>query len=793
MGLKLNNNRAMLKSLEKGVSRTTSPQHPGLVGKRSNHSLTNGKITNERSNDSVPTGLTTATMSSSVPNPMNYFATDGNTNSVGPNPAGAPFYQNLLPKFPNDYNAMNAALINSFANPFYNMALDPRIHPYSIQRLLELTAAGQQQHLQQHREQQEEQVEDMIEEVTEEELPDEPKLVMDLDESDAKELDEGSEKNNEENGCTLEVEESQKVKNISEMEEHYGPNDQISPRKSEETLTIPENIEQQEMETAEINASAHIKKELSRPGTPEKVEQPLKAEQELLTSTPIKMEINNIEGDEEDDEEQETEDQINKNDVHKEEDHSQQVDAENCQSPRNEETSTELRCRRCQKQFNHPTELVQHEKVLCGFIKQELEHHYHQQQQLRLNESLIVTEPTNNSSSFLQSSDAEDDPEDHDSSKNDCSSESGERKVRVRTAITEEQQNLLKQHYAINARPSRDEFRMIATRLQLDARVVQVWFQNNRSRERKMQSYSNNVNNCNNNKIAFPSIPQQQSIELSLSNTQQVHTALKSSTEDQPLDLTVRKGSNSPILNLLHSPLYGVAPLEVASDSADHNEAINLSRKAVSSPSLSPSSASSMPAPFKQQTAVNVALYFGHPPNGQHFRQSPSQNEGAPTIPRPGTSLHRNGNFSAVSLGGQLPPYMLPSAAAHRNLVPMEALFQMNPEYARGNPLINSIKVGCAGVIGDYRGTSLSPGGSEKRSWRDDESRISHEDDYANATASLLAPKPRRVKAETHGHAGDPDLPFVCDQCDKAFAKQSSLARHKYEHSGKLQIQKLKW
>ena len=25
---------------------------------------------------------------------------------------------------------------------------------------------------------------------------------------------------------------------------------------------------------------------------------------------------------------------------------------------------------------------------------------------------------------------------------------------------------------------------------------------------------------------------------------------------------------------------------------------------------------------------------------------------------------------------------------------------------------------------------------------------------------------------------------YACDQCDKMFSKQSSLARHKYEHSG---------
>jgi hypothetical protein len=35
------------------------------------------------------------------------------------------------------------------------------------------------------------------------------------------------------------------------------------------------------------------------------------------------------------------------------------------------------------------------------------------------------------------------------------------------------------------------------------------------------------------------------------------------------------------------------------------------------------------------------------------------------------------------------------------------------------------------------------------------------------------------------GLDGEGEGQFICDQCDKAFSKQSSLARHKYEHSGK--------
>lgn len=29
---------------------------------------------------------------------------------------------------------------------------------------------------------------------------------------------------------------------------------------------------------------------------------------------------------------------------------------------------------------------------------------------------------------------------------------------------------------------------------------------------------------------------------------------------------------------------------------------------------------------------------------------------------------------------------------------------------------------------------------------------------------------------------------YVCDQCDKTFSKPSSLARHKYEHSGEFKL-----
>ncbi|XP_030369983.1 zinc finger protein 1 isoform X1 [Scaptodrosophila lebanonensis] len=700
MGLKLNSNRVMLKTLEKNVSNNvagnarSSPmeqqhqQEPQMPRKRTQ------KLPELPSLPGLPPTL---------PNPMIYFANDA------PPAAAAPLNANVPPFYPN-YNAMNV-LLSSFPNAIYQMALDPRMQPFGIQSLLlqqqhqfhQQQQQQQQQQLEQEQEQQQreeqELYDDELKAKDEEETPDEPKLVMDLDDNEDKERE-------------------------------------PTPRQPLPEQTHVEN----ESVTQQANRAPTPTVINSEPVTPNCIKQEEQEQPEVQLL------------------------------VQQEEPH---VLPSRQNSPL-DVTAADLRCSRCDKQFNHPTELVQHEKVLCH-IKEELEQQYQQrqqqQQQLQQQQQQQQQHEEPNGHGYSEA-DGEDDEEPHvdtEETRHDFNgSDSGERKVRVRTAINEEQQQQLKQHYALNARPSRDEFRMIAARLQLDARVVQVWFQNNRSRERKMQNYSNssisnnnNNNNTSNNIVNEPSVPR--------------------SGEDQPLDLSLKRDVLSPKRNGLqiHSPLYGEAPQQAENNGPlDFQEAINLSRKlsnsacSLSPSSLSPSSGTSVPHAFKQQqqaaAAAAAALYFGAPPHQPQPRQTPSPptHESAQPL---GSSTPR-GNATFPGLAAHLPHFMLPGAMP-RSLMPMDALYQMAP-----GPLMNSIK------LPDYRGTSLSPG-SEKRSWRDDDSRISHEDDYGMG-GGLLPPKPKRAKAETHGHAGDPDLPFVCDQCDKAFAKQSSLARHKYEHSG---------
>lgn len=59
------------------------------------------------------------------------------------------------------------------------------------------------------------------------------------------------------------------------------------------------------------------------------------------------------------------------------------------------------------------------------------------------------------------------------------------RRVRARSLIDDEQLAILKGYYAINPRPKREEIVMIANYIKFPTRVVQVWFQNSRARDRR--------------------------------------------------------------------------------------------------------------------------------------------------------------------------------------------------------------------------------------------------------------------------------------------------------------------
>ena len=79
----------------------------------------------------------------------------------------------------------------------------------------------------------------------------------------------------------------------------------------------------------------------------------------------------------------------------------------------------------------------------------------------------------------------QDSQDDLNTSGNNSSLGGGERKVRVRTLISDEQLVVLRAFYMLNPRPKREELEKVAAKIGHPFKVVKVWFQNSRARDRR--------------------------------------------------------------------------------------------------------------------------------------------------------------------------------------------------------------------------------------------------------------------------------------------------------------------
>ncbi|CAF0717630.1 unnamed protein product [Brachionus calyciflorus] len=142
----------------------------------------------------------------------------------------------------------------------------------------------------------------------------------------------------------------------------------------------------------------------------------------------------------------------------------------------------------------------------------------HQQQQIQQNEksssssSISSNESKKNDDEIEDEIDYDDDDlddfnEDDETDSSKISQKLDQNKIlpstkRLRTTILPEQQDFLMQKYQLDQNPSRKMLDEIAKQVRLKKRVVQVWFQNTRARERKgiikINPNPNQINNNNN-------------------------------------------------------------------------------------------------------------------------------------------------------------------------------------------------------------------------------------------------------------------------------------------------------
>ena len=345
-------------------------------------------------------------------------------------------------------------------------------------------------------------------------------------------------------------------------------------------------------------------------------------------------------------------------------------------------------CLKCNLTFTNKSDLLDHEKGLCGNIFRK-----HEGLAAQVAETVALNRLEAEIHASIQNGISASEDEDFNREDRDdkISIHDNDRKIRVRTALSEEQQLVLKEHYALNPRPNREEFKRIAQQIGLDNRVVQVWFQNNRARERRMT---------------------------------QTMTA-----SDQPLDLSTKKSNLSVTSSPSPSP-----PCSISVTHSDSEEAVNLSQKS------------------SRSTTPHRTNYLNTYP---HSNCSSSSFTDFRLSPSPGETI--NGHKR-----------LLPQKLHVNPLVPMDKLLQYNDMANARSPILNMH------LTSDISRQGSSPS-YERPHWDEMQAPSEIEDE-----ATVLKKSKLKQGAEFKEGEGQ----FVCDQCDKTFVKQSSLARHKYEHSG---------
>ncbi|XP_074653022.1 zinc finger protein 1-like [Tubulanus polymorphus] len=412
---------------------------------------------------------------------------------------------------------------------------------------------------------------------------------------------------------------------------------------------------------------------------------------------------------------------------------------------------TELKCQYCLEEFNSAVEHHQHERYLC-----------------KKNTSLFTTECDSVFTAGSPNADS-----DHNSD-DDCDTEDGDNddkdktRCRVRSMINDEQLAKLKAYYKINPRPKKYELMRIGNEIGFTKRVVQVWFQNMRARDRKrgkqvpyFPNMARSINNRRDDEIIsrspfIPIVPQ-----FSRSTT----TAIAPPTAHDG------GAAGGVYMNSLQPQFPDLVQQQ--------REPLDLSVKKQPLPAhSSPSSSCSTPG----STADGYILNLSTRTNSQLNTQMKS----------PSSCIDRNGNFCGSN--SQKSPLSIDqilssSASSHKvsnysddedSLSNSSKDMLLDSSYSStSGSMIDTMR--SLGSMADFAEHGLGLMKKRPFSMVDDDIQLDYVD---SLTGDDDQPNRKKRRSWKHHKVDMDEGMYACDQCDKMFSKQSSLARHKYEHSG---------
>ncbi|XP_046387055.1 zinc finger protein 1-like [Ischnura elegans] len=347
------------------------------------------------------------------------------------------------------------------------------------------------------------------------------------------------------------------------------------------------------------------------------------------------------------------------------------------------------------------------------------------------------------------------------------------RKARVRSLIADEQLSVLRSAYAANPRPRKEELLRIAAAIRFPVRVVQVWFQNNRARDRREGRTA-----------AYHGGPHSPAASMLM----------------MPLDLSTKRcsppttPSSDEAINLSSRSSRSPTPHHHGDD--HNNMAAAPTTCCFSSNSSSNSNSSSSSTDFRRGPSpsppplhpLHRALHpYGPPPTAFAPHHHEAEEGGmvsrlARILSRPPLGLSRVDHFLCTS---PMPPLHLPPLASPYSAKDEDVTKGLtdvdgnDPECLQGSEEALPRRPEANGNVGI---PLLPPPSKKQRRWKQTvgSGKLGETLVDGGEEAGEGALASGRLEGEVLDGAGV----FVCDQCDKSFSKQSSLARHKYEHSG---------